>query len=232
MNWRFIFNTLIIILIIHFILENLDLPRITLGSPSPSPSTLDSDASLKFLTNSSSPATIEGFDLKQDLLDYVNNKTCDVRGGNFYKTNYNTPQFDSNITDVQSFYNINYDNTDCTKFGFDGINLTTGNCNNRATPIFEKFKNANANQSAPPQHTQNIGVPHQSEKWNYKNDLAMNGAPQEGVVGFTNISDDYAPYQAGGPSFAPFESITKPNAYQNCTGKTSDLRYERANYEP
>lgn len=210
MNLRFIFNTLLIILIVHFILENLDI-RITIGSPN-----LDINDSLKFLTNSATnAATIEGFDPKQDLLDYVNNKTCDVRGKNFYKTNYNTPQFDSNVTDVQSFYNINYDNTDCTKFGFDGINLNTAACNNRATPIFEKFKNANTPK-------QNITVPHPSEKWNYKNDLVMNGGiTQDGVQGYTSISDDYAPY-------APFENITKPT----CAGKTDDLRYERANYEP
>jgi hypothetical protein len=211
-------------LILHFILENLDL-RITIGS---SP-ILDANDSLKFLTNSATnAATIEGFDPRQDLLDYVNNKTCDVRGGNFYKTNYNTPQFDSNITDVQSFYNINYDNTDCTKFGFDGINLSSSNT--RATPIFEKFKNANANSAVPLPHTQNIPLPHPSEKWSYKNELVMNGGAREGVSGFTNISDDYAPYQSGGP-FAPFENIVKPNACAS-GADAADLRYNKQNYEP
>ena len=224
MNWRFIFNTIIIVLILHFILSNIDL-KITIGTPAAS--NLDAHASLKFLTGE---PTLEGFDPRQDLLDYVNNKTNDVRGMNFYKTNYNTPKFDSNLMDVQSFYNINYDNNDCTKFGFDGINLQATKV---ATPIFEKFKNANtnANLSAPPQHTQNVPLPHQSEQWNYKNDLAMNGAPQGGVMGYSSLSDDYAPYQTGGP-FTPSPNIATANAYQNCTGPTADLRYERQNYEP
>src|SRR3989304_920101 len=116
MDIRFIVNTVIIILIIHFILENIDI-KIEIGGRGEQfrIQKLDPEASMKFLTGEDS---LEGFDVRQDLIDYINNNSKDIRGKEFYKTDFNTPHFNSNLTDVHSFYNINYDPNDCNHKGF------------------------------------------------------------------------------------------------------------------
>ena len=222
MNWRFIINTVIIVLILHFILENLDL-KIEIGSKelfaTSSPSSkekLNAEESLKFLTEN----TVEGFDPRQDLLDYIQNKTTDIRGDGFYKTDYNTPHFDSNLTDVQSFYNINADTNDCSHFGFDGINLHNMLNQKEGATKIEGFKNREQKNNY-----QNINPQYQPEEWSYKNDFPMNGGQQEGVVGYTKIEDDYAPVGRTTDSFL------QPNAFQKCTGETFDLRYNKQNFE-
>ena len=219
MNWRFIVNTIIIVLILHFILENLDF-KIEIGSQelftSKKHDKLSAEDSMKFLTEN----TVEGFDPTSDLLDYIENKTTDIRGDNFYKTDYNTPQFNSNLTDVQSFYNMNYDVNDCTHSGFDGINLHNMLNQQKKASKIEGFKN---NQQG--NNYQNVNPDYQPEEWRYKNDLPMNGGNQEGVVGYTKIEDDYAPVGCA------TDNLLKPNAFQKCTGETFDLRYDRKNFE-
>jgi len=280
MNWRFIINTVLIILILHFVLENLDI-RIDIGGTrlegftiSSSASKCDArklnaDQSLKFLQGESEESELkEGFDPRQDILDYINNKSKDVRGLEYYKTDFNTPHFNSNLMDVHSFYNINYDNNDCTHMGFDGIDMhqlkkqqgshctPLGQCGpkgpvvlkadgmltniteqalgsvpspfggNMSEPMFGEIGGNNAIEGYENsvKNRQNVRPKYQSEQWNYKKELPMNGGEQEGVVGYTKIEDDFAPF----PSQSTF---LKPNAYQKCTGKTDDLRYERQNFE-
>jgi len=243
MNLRFIINTVIIVLILHFILENIDL-RIDIGTAEQFVNKLNANDSLKFLTEN----TLEGFDPRQDIIDYINNKSNDVRGDGFYTTDYNNAHFNSNVTDVQSFYNINADPNDCTHFGFDGINFENvkkAKCQDKSAP--SGFKELASRQVATPNQApaptasnqdskdslesymnlgsefQNVPPAYQPEQWHYKGESPMNGGVQEGVVGYTKIEDDFAPFQNS-------STFLEPNSYQKCTGKTADLRFDRQNY--
>ena len=212
MDIKFIFNVIIVVLILHFILENIDV-KIEIGKPTETFSQrLSPEESMKFLTSE----TTEEFSAAQDLLDYINNNSRDIRGKDFYKTDYNTPHFNSNLTDVHSFYNINSDTNNCTNFGFDGVNLNEMMNNNPETK--ENYEN-------PTHSNQNRDVPGASpEQWHYNNEMPMNGGLQEGVVGYSKIEDDFAP-------FPNQNNILKENDFQKCTGETNDLRYVRQNYE-
>jgi len=235
MNLRFIINTVIIVLILHFILENIDL-KIDIGTAEQFVNKLNANDSLKFLTEN----TLEGFDPRQDIIDYINNKSNDVRGDGFYTSDYNTAHFNSNVTDVQSFYNINADQNNCTHLGFDGINFENvkkAKCQNK--PSFKAIAStqvltSNQVPTASGQDSlesymnlgsefQNVPPAYQPEQWHYKGESPMNGGIQEGVVGYTKIEDDFA-------SFPNEDTFLKPNDYQKCTGKTSDLRYDRQNF--
>jgi hypothetical protein len=204
MNWRFIVNTVIILLILHFILENLNL-NISINSPEffhnssirQSNNILSPQESLQFLTQDK----VEGF-TTDDLINYIQNKNVDIRGKNFYTTDYNTPQFNSNLTDVQSFYNIN--NT-ATLPNFDGINLNN----------IDRPKNSNRLDA---------------DQWKYKNEFPMNGGSMDGVVGYNRIEDDYAPINTNNISNSEDATFLNSNRYQSCTGKTDDLRFQRENY--
>lgn len=211
MNWKFIINVILVVLILHFVLENLNFKlEFGVNENFLSSKHLDEEESVQFLTND----VKEGFQASGDLLDYIKNKNVDIRGKEFYKTNFNTPQFESNLTDVHSFYNKNQDNNNCTHFGFDGLKLE----NEKA---LEGFKNTAQNQN---NQFQNLKPNFQNEEWKYKDDLAMNGQPYEGVVGFTRIDTDYAPIGRDSDSFL------ENNQFQSCIGETHDLRFDRQNF--
>lgn len=223
MNWRFIINMLVIILIIYLIINSLDINfNFNLGGFIREG--YCGDDSIKFLIGE------DKYDPTEELLDYINNNGRDIRGLGYYRSamnekdwgEENTPYFESNVTDINSFFNLNMDLEDCSQMKFDGIDFKKIQKQNKQTnalqiPERETFEQIRRN------HGMSVNDPTQ---WNYKNEKPMNGGKMDGIIGYVDDKNDYAQFNKTYDN----NMMLNKNEYENCVPQSNDLRFERQNY--
>ena len=200
MNYKVIFNALIIIFIVHLIIQNINhnevinLSNLTErfsgeeshensdknegnGNKDTNKETNDSDVS-----EPDEPDVNEAFEnneLKNELLDYAKSFKIDsntgVLPGNYFENNENVPNFESNVADVSKFYKNNYDSLEKNEL----INMNTSNKQVNELNCTDRQVNTSNNQP---------------DYWAYQNELPMNGGEMGGIVGFNNLEGQYGIY--------------------------------------
>ena len=189
---KVIINALLIIVIAHLLLENVDY-KVIFGKPKKDRYIIDNIEHDQYISPDLDTAT-QMSDMNQDnssrdeLLDYISsslpqghNTTAvnepfenpkEVKPVNYFVNDNNTPNFGSNILNLNKFYDT---------MPMDGKHDL------KATPYdnhLEKLKVKNNNES------NQIG--NKPDSWQYANELPMNGGEMNGISGFDNLESSYA----------------------------------------
>lgn len=197
MNYKVIFNTLIIIFIVHLVIQNINHSEVINLSNlterfSGEENNLENDNNNNNGdvekdtkdedTNTDEPDVNEAFEnneLKNELLDYAKSFKIEsnngILPGNYFENNENVPNFESNVANVSKFYKNNYDSLDKNEL----INTNTSNKLVNELNCTDKQVNTSNNQP---------------DYWAYQNELPMNGGEIGGVVGFNNLEGQYGIY--------------------------------------
>lgn len=197
MNYKVIFNTLIIIFIVHLVIQNINHSEVINLSNlterfSGEENNLENDNNNNNRdvekdtkdedTNTDEPDVNEAFEnneLKNELLDYAKSFKIEsnngILPGNYFENNENVPNFESNVANVSKFYKNNYDSLDKNEL----INTNTSNKLVNELNCTDKQVNTSKNQP---------------DYWAYQNELPMNGGEIGGVVGFNNLEGQYGIY--------------------------------------
>jgi len=196
MNYKVIFNALIIIFIVHIVIQNINynevinLSNLTerfSGEESHENSdknegVVNKDNNNSDVSEPDEPDVNEAFEnneLKNELLDYAKSFKIDtntgVLPGNYFENNENVPNFESNVVDVSKFYKNNYDSLEKNEL----INTNTSNKQVNELNCTDRQVNSSNNQP---------------DYWAYQNELPMNGGEIGGVVGFNNLEGQYGIY--------------------------------------
>ena len=166
MNIKLIINAFLIILAIHLLLENLDF-HMTVGNEMFSGENQEEG----FTSQMQGP---DDYDPKAELMAYIEdndvhriiNRNEVVKPGNYYEVNEGNPVADSNVMDIRKFYQYN------------NAENSVGEVNAKPDQVGKQD----------PEFLQ-------KNKWNYKNELPMNGGPvMGGVHGFDEIESQFAPF--------------------------------------
>jgi len=222
MDLKFLINTILIILLLHLLLKNLNfekviniIPNIIKEHLTKNISNLSNDheKTMNFLLDieeeeqkkldNISSDNEEKFTMctkdnqcYDELVDYVNNCTENVKAGNYYVEDENSANFMSNVLNVHKFYDKN--DIPGSYANLTNDQLTSLNNNEKYDP---NFLNNIENQEPYPKrnlHTNDYQDNTESFKpdnWNYKNELPMNGGNVVGnVVGFDTLNDGYATF--------------------------------------
>lgn len=198
MNYKVIFNALIIILIVHLLIINLDFNEILDFSSTGTVEGYqdnthdDQDGNMQNLLNqqvgdNDSTNTSEDEETKEDfqneLLDYAKSikfdSSTDILPMNYYESNENTPNFESNVANVSKFYDNNYENLsrdDLKQLDTSNQLVNEVGCVGRQT---------NSSDDQP-------------DYWKYQNELPMNGGDMGGIVGFDSLDGQYGLYDDNG----------------------------------
>ena len=195
MNYKVIFNALIIILIIHLLIVNLDFKEILDFSSTGTVEGYqdnthdDQDGNIQNLLdqqlgdNNSSEDEETKEDFQNELLDYAKSikfdSSTDILPMNYYESNENTPNFESNVANMSKFYKNNYENlskNDLKQLDTSNKLVNEVGCVGRQT---------NSSNDQP-------------DYWKYQNELPMNGGDMGGIVGFDSLDGQYGLYDDNG----------------------------------
>ena len=222
MNYKVIFNALIIVFIIHLLIQNvnynevIDFSNLTenfegeeekekVGMEKVGMEKVGMEKVGMEKQEEESKETFENnMELKNELLDYAKSfkidETAGVLPGNFFENNENTPNFESNVAQVSKFYKNNYDSLEKE----DLLNMNTSNQKVNELNCTGREMNRSDNQP---------------DYWQYQNELPMNGGEVGGIVGFNNMEDQYSIYDMSGLN----EANCKMDGMENKL-KSNDLR--------
>jgi len=190
MNYKVIFNALIIILILHLLITNINFHEIldfsnknmiteryensnnqvNKGNPGNSPLADN-------LVNNFVKENTDNY--QKELLDYAKSikygSNSDILPMNYYDSNENTPNFESNVADLSKFYKNNFENLEKE----DSAQLDTSNKLVNEYDCIDRQTNSSNNQE---------------DYWKYKNELPMNGGALDGIVGYDSLDGQYGLY--------------------------------------
>ena len=240
MNIRIIINALLIILILHIIILNIDF-TVTIGKNikinklnnlenfeekkvihTIDPSNISVENSLDFLTGN------DNDEFKKKLMNFIKEDKIvpetkfekkniePVSASNSYLSENNVPNFESNVADVSKFYKINYDNLNEQELRSTSINDLKKDFN-------ENKNNIKENNTINPFVRKSTEEP---DTWSYKNELPMNGGTiVNGIMGFDSLESQFAVYNpnklnlqaADSNNFdnVPHDDLRKPIIYEN-----------------
>jgi hypothetical protein len=242
MNIRIIINALLIILILHIIILNIDF-KVTIGKNininkndylenfqekknEIKPDNISEINSLDFLNsdNDDFKKKLTKF-IKEDTVQPENNfekkNILPVSAANAYLNDNNVPNFESNVADISKFFKINYDNLNEDQL--------------RSTSIDDLRKNQDDSKkniiSATIKENDEINPFVRTSKenpdtWSYKNELPMNGGTiVNGILGFDSLESQFAVYNPNKLNLQPADSnnfdniphddLRKPIIYEN-----------------
>ena len=165
MKLRIIINSLLIIFVLHLLLENIHV-NYQIGDPnyeSYQNKQFKSSDTLEFLTGSKSVEyNSDKTDMKKELFDYV--KKVSVKPSNQNDSDYNIPNFDSNVKNVSKYY----DSLETLpQAEYKSINKVTGR---------QKVSDESVS----------------SVSWKYNNELPMNGGDMNGIFGYDSLNSNFA----------------------------------------
>ena len=222
MNYKVIFNALIIVFIIHLLIQNVNYNEVidfshltenfegeedkeTVEMKKVETETVGTEKLEMGKQEEESKETFENnMELKNELLDYAKSfkidETAGVLPGNFFENNENTPNFESNVAQVSKFYKNNYDSLEKE----DLLNMNTSN--QKVNELNCTGREMNKSNDQP-------------DYWQYQNELPMNGGEVGGIVGFNNMEDQYSIYDMSGLN----EANCKMDGMENKL-KSNDLR--------
>jgi len=208
MNLKVIINAIIIVAVLHMLIVNIDYKevigkrRIEMYENKKSEEE-SQEESLNFLTtegeeNDNTEISSEG-DIKEQLLNYVKKehfgireKATDIEGqqnevlpGNFYQSDNNRPNFESNVANVSKFYKNNFDNLNAN-------DLKDLSCGKK---LVRENQSIDGISRQPCNVINNANQPTiRPDVWTYQNELPMNGGGMNGIVGFDSLDSQYAIY--------------------------------------
>lgn len=222
MNYKVIFNALIIVFIIHLLIQNVNYNEVidfshltenfegeedkeTVEMKKVETETVGTEKLEMGKQEEESKETFENnMELKNELLDYAKSFKMDETGGvlpgNYFENNENTPNFESNVAQVSKFYKNNYDSLEKE----DLLNMNTSN--QKVNELNCTGREMNKSNDQP-------------DYWQYQNELPMNGGELGGIVGFNNMEDQYGIYDMSGLN----EANCKLDGMENKL-KSNDLR--------
>jgi hypothetical protein len=231
MNINIIINSIIIILILHIIILNINYnivigkkvkenfkgtPNTAIPSiPSITDITDSTDSSMDFLTTNKT-----NDDFSQKMLKYMQTNTepkkesnmdknkIDIVPLNSYLSNNNEPNFESNVADISKFYKLNFDST------------STSDNQQKSTPISNIIPNKQNEINEPSSHNESRKSIENPINWNYKNELPMNGGEINGIFGFDSLESQFANYNFSdinqqNSTNIPHNDLRKPVVYEN-----------------
>ena len=199
MNYKVIFNALIIILILHLLITNINfheildfsnkqivtekyensnnqvnqVNQVNKGNPGNSPLADN-------LVNNSVKENTDNY--QKELLDYAKSikygSNSDILPMNYYDSNENTPNFESNVADLSKFYKNNFENLEKE----DSAQLNTLDTSNKLVNEYDTIdRQTNSSNN-------------QEDYWKYRNELPMNGGDINGIVGYDSLDGQYGLY--------------------------------------
>jgi len=198
MNYKVIFNALIIILIVHLLIVNIDFKEVFDFSEG-TRSTItegyqdnlhdNKDGNLENLlsdqigdNDDSQTSGDENSkeDFQNELLDYAKSlkfesNNNDILPMNYYDSDQNVPNFESNVANVSKFYKNNYENLEKE----DLKQLDTSNQLVNEVGCIGRQTNSSDDQP---------------DYWKYQNELPMNGGNMGNIVGFDSLDGQYGLY--------------------------------------
>ena len=228
MEVKVLINSLLIILIIYIILDNIPyryrfgIERRIVNQPNIREKyevneNFDNslNQSLDFLQNDNQTS-------KKELYDYLLNDDLPskdespVKPGNYWLTNDNIPNYESNTMDIKQNYDV--------KSTFEGLpenNLMESKYDNNIEEkkIMEQtiIDKQTQQSSFLDTHTNDNQSTFKPDTWQYKNELPMNGGMFNGISGFDNSNSSFAVYDTNNLD------LEKCDNYNKCKPK-DDLR--------
>ena len=200
----------------------------------------DYEKTIKFLQETPESTSDKEDDFKKRLLSFIHKPESSsfaeqqfeeknaypVKPSNSFTSNANVPNFESNVLNVQKFYNrnIEFDNLGENELQ-QSIEKYTNEVDKdgaitKSTPIPNLTKDSNDSQSSFGRiSTENPPT------WSYKSELPMNGGEMGGIVGFDSLESQYSLYQSGTMNMQsadsnnykvlPHDDLRKPIVYEN-----------------
>lgn len=233
MEYKVIINAIIIIFIIYLILENINYSykfdinntkniinenyennkekNVDNKSEKNQNNSYKENKSINFLTDDND--YVPNFD-ELDKNDCETDKNY-VKPGNFWLDNNNNPNFNSNVTNVSKFYDINLDESSISQ---DEHSTPLDEITNYNKKELEKVIDYEQSKESCFLNKGNKPfIPLNQDSWKYKNESPMNGGiMNDGIVGFDNLNSGFALYDKG--------SIENNNCDNNIKCTTDDLR--------
>lgn len=214
MDIKIIINSLLIILILHIIILNINY-TISIGTKIKESFVVKTNEdSINFLTTNNDAND----EFKKKLLKYVqqdvpvvetefeNKNLNKIQPSNSFLSNNNEPNFESNVADVSKFYKINFDSL---------------NENELKTTSVELLKKTEECKKVDYVREPTVNP----DTWGYKNELPMNGGIMNGIVGFDSLESQFAIYNPNKLNLQietenkfnniPHDDLRKPIVYEN-----------------
>jgi len=211
---KVLLNVLIIIIILHIILKNLEESFINFNYIFDNNKPIPKDK-LSFLLDEDSDdiPSVNAIDPKQDLLNYVNTKldVNEIKPSNYFNTNDNVPNFKTNVLDIKQDFKTIPQKPINLPIMRDNMTLEKDN------EIIDKF----SGNTIYPAKLKGITDVYSIEnvQWKYKDEIPMNGGNFGGITGYDDLDSDYAVYDT---------SILE-NSFQSRMDRLNDLDPQQSN---
>jgi len=211
---KVLLNVLIIIIILHIILKNLEESFINFNYIFDNNKPIPKDK-LCFLLDEDSDdiPSVNAIDPKQDLLNYVNTKldVNEIKPSNYFNTNDNVPNFKTNVLDIKQDFKTIPQKPINLPIMRDNMTLEKDN------EIIDKF----SGNTIYPAKLKGITDVYSIEnvQWKYKDEIPMNGGNFGGITGYDDLDSDYAVYDT---------SILE-NSFQSRMDRLNDLDPQQSN---
>jgi len=239
MDLKVLVNVILIILVLHLILKNIDFDKTFYvgGTKVKESFKLNEPCNIKdyanehkktmeYLLDIPPPSTVNNdTNCYKELVDYVDKcdtKTDNVKAGNYYVEDDNSANFMSNVLNINKFYDINnkvpgnYD-------GLDGSQLDKKDIHEKYSPQFlNKIEDQTCfpKRNLEPSEKDNT-IPVKPDNWNYRNELPMNGGSVVGsVVGYDSLNSGFTMFDQN-------EKLinTRCSVGENCSREPDDIRF-------
>jgi len=246
---KVLLNVLIIIIILHIILKNLEESFINFNYIFDNNKPIPKDK-LSFLLDEDSDdiPSVNAIDPKQDLLNYVNTKldVNEIKPSNYFNTNDNVPNFKTNVLDIKQDFNTKLDVNEIKPSNYFNTNDNVPNFKTNVLDIKQDFKTIPQKPINLPIMRDNMTLEKDNEiidkfsgntiypaklkgitdvysienvQWKYKDEIPMNGGNFGGITGYDDLDSDYAVYDT---------SILE-NSFQSRMDRLNDLDPQQSN---
>ena len=185
---KILINAFLIIIVVSLLLENINY-KVSFGKKNDTNnksihSNINLDVSNtrdELLNYISTYKPFEKFDNPTNEQKDISSKKPDIKPGNYYVNNNNNPNFSSNISDLNKFYDtISPSEKSGTLLPNDYIktDVKLSNLNSKLTNTNSVSNGYKSSATA--------------DSWTYSNELPMNGGQLGGIAGFDTLESSYA----------------------------------------
>lgn len=182
MNYKFLLNALLIIIIIHFIISfflNGSENKGTLEEPEEEP------------VNESEGEEEEFNNMKNELVKHISASPEheSIKPGNYYATNENTPNFASENANLdQHFVTNDFQHQSA-------VDYDRGNMMSKHTSVMRKKAQIDSPMHQPAFTNHMSNVRFRDSNWEYQNESILNGGLFGGLVGVDSLETQYALFE-------------------------------------
>lgn len=122
----------------------------------------------------------------KEKTEFEKKNVMNVAPSNTYLTNTNMPNFESNVADIKKFYTVNYDNLDEKQLQATSIE----DLNKIKDPGHINIDDVSKQPCNIKSYGRESTVT--PDNWVYKDELPMNGGNMSGIIGFDNLESQFA----------------------------------------